>query len=181
MSGFARRVESVRGSGRLCLALAQNHPAPKNLYLSCTFVGTCDDAKADGRLAWSEDDADLPWPADASYEEWMGFTSGGETYVRRDAPITLAARRALELAIADQADGARRRRSILNLNHPALIEARKAAIDAERARMARDFPNRHATEDERRARADAMLNDRPYPPFVSIRVAYLRKTLGKNR
>ena len=152
----------------------------RNLYLSCPFTGTCDDAKAHRRLRWDEADADLPWPVEMQYERCVGWRSNGDIYVRTDAPLSDAQRRALELAIADRAAGAAKRTAILNLNHPALREARAAAIDAERARMGRDFPNRTATTEEKAERAAAMLDESPYPPFVSIRVAWLRKELGKN-
>ena len=39
-----------------------------------------------------------------------------------------AIRRALERAIAGRTDGARVRRSIVNLNDPALVKARSAAV-----------------------------------------------------
>jgi uncharacterized protein (TIGR02646 family) len=153
----------------------------RNLYLSCTSASTCDGSKADRRLVWSEADNDLPWPSDASYEEWICFTSGGEAYVRMDAPLDDAKRKALELLIADGNDEGRKRKSILNLNHPALLEARMAAIDAERKRLEKDFPGHTATESDRRARVDAMLDESMYPEFVSIRVAYLNRMLGKGR
>jgi uncharacterized protein (TIGR02646 family) len=155
----------------------------RNLYLSCTTAGTCDDAKKHRRLCWDEGDgehADLPWPADRSYERCVGFTSDGYAYVREDAPLDDAHKRALALAIEDRADGAGKRTSILNLNHPALRTAREAEIDAERARMERDFPNRRATREQKEARAAALLDESPYPPSVSVRVAWLRKELGKH-
>jgi uncharacterized protein (TIGR02646 family) len=152
-----------------------------NLYLSCRSPGTCDGAKAERRLVWDTADPDLPWPTAKPYHDWIGFTSGGEAYVRVDAPLDDATRKALELAIADQNDGAQTRKSILNLNDPALVAAREAAIDGERSRMERDFPNRQATADGRLARAAEMLRETVYPAFVSIRVAWLRRTLGKHR
>jgi uncharacterized protein (TIGR02646 family) len=153
----------------------------KNLYLSCASDDTCDETKKSHKLVWNEaDDDDLPWPSETSYEEWIGFTTGGDAYVRADAPCDEAKRKALKLAIADQDDGGRKRKSLLNLNSDTLREARKAAIDAERARMERAFPGKTATASDRQARVDQMLNESMYPEFVSIRVLYLKRLLGKN-
>jgi uncharacterized protein (TIGR02646 family) len=144
-----------------------------NLYLSCrrTNVSSCDDSKGHMRLVWDEADEDLPWPSETAYEEWLGFTSGGEIYVRTDARISEAARRALELAI----------KAILNLDDPALREARREALDNERRRLGKDFPGRTATAEERAARAEEVLRSSSYPAFVSIRVAWLRHMLGRHR
>jgi uncharacterized protein (TIGR02646 family) len=151
----------------------------RNLYLSCHSTETCDGSKSDTRLVWSDQDKDLPWPAEAPYEKWIGFTSAGEAYVRADAPE--AKRRALELALADQVDGKRKRKSILNLNHPALVAARSEAIRSEQERLKREFGGQTAPEIERQARAKAMLQENMYPTFVSIRVAYLTRQLGKSK
>ncbi|WP_437659810.1 retron system putative HNH endonuclease [Sorangium sp. So ce1182] len=149
----------------------------KNLYLSCDSRETCDDCKKHRRLVGNEEDhEDLPWPSDTQYETWLGFTSDGWAYVRKDAPIDDAKRKALQLALAGYEE-----QGILGLNHPALRAARRDAIDDEQARMEKDFPDRHASTDDRRARAEERLNENPYPPHVSVRVAYLRKTLGKKR
>ena len=152
-----------------------------NLYLSCTWSETCDTVKGDRLLRWDEADPHMPWPSDLPYEDFVGFTSRGQIYVRSDVPLPDATRRALELAIADRPDGARIRRGIVNLNHPALVAARAAAIDSERTRVARDFENRTATRNEREVRAVHRLDQDPRPEFVSIRVAWLRKTLGRGR
>jgi len=118
---------------------------------------------------------------DLQYQDLVGFTSRGDIYVRRDVMLEDATRRALELAIADCPDRGRLRLAILNLNHPALVAARAAALDSERARLERDFEDSTASRDEREQRADQMLAGRPLPPFVSIRVAWLRKRLGRGR
>ena len=152
-----------------------------NLYLSCTWSETCDRAKGDRPLRWDETDPHMPWPVDLPYEDFVGFTSRGEIYVRSDVALPDATRRALQLAIADRPDGARVRRGIVNLNHPALVAARAAAIDSERTRIARDFENRTATRDQRETRATHRLGQNPRPAFVSIRVAWLRKSLGRGR
>ena len=76
---------------------------------------------------------------------------------------------------------ARVRKSILNLNHPALVAARKAAIDAERARMERDFKGKTATPEERETRAASLLTRKTLDTFVSIRICWIRKRLGKGR
>jgi uncharacterized protein (TIGR02646 family) len=152
-----------------------------NLYLSCPTADTCDIAKHDFRLVWDDEDPDLPWPTEAPYENWIGFTSGGEAYVRTDSPLDEAGRKALELAIADRYDGGRTRKSILNLNHPALVAARKAEIDRERTHLNNNFLDQTATAEERRSLAAALLAKNPYSQFVSIRAAWLRKTLGKHR
>lgn len=143
----------------------------ENLYLSCPKPDTCDRAKEGEWLAWDPADTSMPWPTEVAYERWLGFTSGGELYVRADAPLTLAQRRALEQAVT----------STLNLNHEALVEARKAAIYSERSRVQRQYPDQRAPEEARRARAEGLLRGERYPAFVSVRVAWLERTLGKGR
>ena len=196
------RVVMYREQGSLCIycerRIAEGYPAPridhwyplsrepesalhwKNLYLSCSKPETCDSAKTDHRFRWGADSY-VPWPVDLRYEEVVGFSNGGQIYVRSDVTLAEAIRRALELAVADRADGDRVRRSIVNLNHPALVKARIAAVRGERKRMERDFDNRTATRNEREVRATELLGRRPLPEFVSIRVARLRKRLGRGR
>jgi uncharacterized protein (TIGR02646 family) len=152
-----------------------------NLYLSCSTVETCNSSKGDRCLKWDDADADLPWPTELAYENIIGFTRGGEVYVRSDANIDAATRRALELAIDDCDDGARRRAGILNLNHPPLREARKAALDVERKRLEHDFKNRRASPEDRDRRAAEMLGQDRAPAYVSIRAAWLRGSLGRGR
>ena len=150
-----------------------------NLYLSCPSPETCDSAKGDHPFRW--DDAHMPWPVNFWYENVVGFTSRGEIYVRSDGPLPDAVHRVIELAIAGRPNGARDRRGIVNLNHPALVKARVAAVRGERKRMEKDFGNRTATRDEREERASQLLGRDQLPEFVSIRVAWLRKTLGRGR
>ena len=153
----------------------------KNLYLSCPFPDTCDSAKGDQALRSDDADPHLPWPVDLPYEDVVGFTSRGEIYVRSDVGLYDAIRRALELAIGNHTDGAQVRPGIVNLNHPALVEARAGAVDSERTHMERSFTNRTATRNDRNARATLLLCQDPRPAFVSIRVAWLRRMLGKGR
>ena len=153
----------------------------RNLYLSCHKLETCDSAKGDHPFRWHDAGSHMPWPVDLRYEDVVGFTSRGEIYVRSDVTLPDAIRRALERAIADRTDGARVRRSIVNLNDPALVKARSAAVRGERKRLRKDFENRTATRDEREERASQLLGRRQLPEFVSIRVASLRKTLGRGR
>ena len=153
----------------------------KNLYLSCPSPETCDSAKGNRPFRWDAADPHMPWPVDRQYEDVVGFTSRGDIYVRSDVALSDATRRALGLAIADYIDGARVRRSIVNLNHPALVAARAAAVDGERRRMERDFRNRTATRDQRDELASQLLDRDSRPAFVSIRVAWMRKTLGRGR
>ena len=101
--------------------------------------------------------------------------------MRSDVALPEATRRALELAIADCADGAHLRRGIVKLNHHALVAARAAALDSERTRLQRDFDDQTASMDERQHRANDMLAQNQFPAFVSIRVAWLRKRLGRGR
>ena len=197
------RWEMYREQRSLCIycerRIVEGHPKPridhwrplsrnpalalhwKNLYLSCPSPETCDSAKADRPLRWDDADPDMPWPVDRPYEDVVGFTSGGRIYVRSDVVLSDSTRRALELAIADRADGVQLRRSIVNLNHPALVAARVTAIKAERKRLETDFKNRTATRDEREVRATGLLDKTQRPEFVSIRVAWLRKRLGQGR
>ena len=152
-----------------------------NLYLSCSTDDTCDRAKDKRRLKADDADPDLPWPTVLDYERLVGFTSRGEMCVRDDVPMGEATRTALELAIDDGQHDGRQRRAILNLNHPTLVAARSATLDSERTRLDRDFPQRTAAREERAARATQLLDQAPRPDFVSIRVAWLRKTLGRGR
>lgn len=164
--------------------LAANHDLAlcwRNLHLSCPTPETCDGAKGEQSLRWAGADADLPWPVDFPYEDVLGFTSRGEIFVRTDANLDGAQRRALQLALDDQSDGTRRRRAILKLNHPSLVAARAAALDSERMRLHRDFGDRTAPAGEREERARALAALNPLPQFVSIRLAWLRKMLGTGR
>ena len=153
----------------------------RNLYLSCSTKDMCGDRKGDQPLKGDDADPDLPWPTGLEYERLVGFTSGGEMYVRGDVHMDETTRRALELAIDDRQHGSIRRQAILNLNHPTLVKARVAAVRGERKRMERDYRNRTATRSEREERASRLLGRGPLPGFVSIRVAWLRKTLGRGR
>ena len=153
----------------------------RNLYLSCSTKDMCGDCKGDKSLKGDDADPHLPWPTELDYEWLVGFTSGGEMYVRVDVHMDEATRRALELAIDDGQQGGIQRQAILNLNHPALVEARRGALDSERTRMEKDFRNRTATRNDREGRASQLLGRDQLPKFVSIRVAWLRKALGRGR
>ena len=152
-----------------------------NLYLSCSTKDTCDRAKDNRRLRAGDADPDLPWPTELNYERLVGFTSRGEMCVRDEMPMGEATRRALELAIDDGQHDGKQHRAILNLNHPTLVAARSAALDSERTRLEREFWQRTASREERAARAAQLLGRAPRPDFVSIRVAWLRKMLGRGR
>ena len=102
-------------------------------------------------------------------------------YVRNDVHIDGEARKALELAIDDGEHGGEQRKAILNLNHPTLVESRRAALDSERTRLERDFGQRTASREERAERATELFGQEPLREHVSIRVAWLRKTLGRGR
>jgi uncharacterized protein (TIGR02646 family) len=189
--------------GALCVycecRVAERHPPPRiehwrplalnpelalhwpNLYLSCAHPATCDCRKHESPLRAADGDPDLPWPVDHHYEHCVGFNSFGEIYVRSDAPLDDAQRKALVLAIGVPHDNETKDNGILNLNHPALIEARRAAIDSERTRLERRFENRRASRSEREAVATERLGGDTLPEFVSIRVGWLRKTLGVGR
>ena len=197
------RREMYREQHSLCVycerRIAEVHPPPridhwrprslnpglalhwKNLYLSCRSTETCDSAKADRPFRWDDSDPDMPWPVDRPYDEVVGFTSRGEIYVRSDVALSDSTRQALELAIADRSDGVHMRRSIVKLNHPALVAARVTAIKAERKSLETDFRNRTATRDDREVRATRLLDKIQRPEFVSIRAAWLRKRLGQGR
>ena len=197
------RVEMYREQQSLCIycerQITEGFPTPRidhwrplsldpalalhwnNLYLTCPSFETCDSAKADRPFRWDDADPHMPWPVDLPYEDVVGFTSRGDIYVRSDVELPDTTRRALELAIADRSDGDRLRRGIVNLNHPALIEARAAAVDSERIRIEKDFENETATQDQREERATQLLGKALRPAFVSIRVAWLQKRLGRGR
>ena len=154
----------------------------RNLYLSCSTRDTCGVRKDDRPLKADDADPDLPWPTELDYEELVGFSSGGEMYVRDDVHMDGATRRALELAIDDdRQDGGRPRRAILNLNHPTLVAARRAAMDSEQTRLRRELEQGTASSEERAGRASSLLGRSQLPAFVSIRVSWLRRTLGRGR
>lgn len=152
-----------------------------NLYLSCSTRDTCGVRKDDRPLKADDADPDLPWPTELDYERLVGFTSRGEVCVRDDAHMDEATRRALELAIDDRRHNSMRRRSVLNLNHPTLVAARSAALDSERTWLRREFEDGTATSEEREQRAVQLLARERLPAFVSIRVAWLRRRLGRGR
>lgn len=152
-----------------------------NLYLSCPTMDTCDRAKGHRQLKGADADPDLPWPTELDYERLVGFTSRGEMYVRDDAHMNEATRKALELAVDDQQHGGTQRRAILNLNHPTLVAARQAALDSEQKRLLQEFENGTATNEEREERANQLLAREQLPAFLSIRVSWLRRQLGRGR
>ena len=119
----------------------------------------------------------FPWPTKLDYERLVGFGSDGRMYVRDDVNIDEATRKALELAIDDLEHGGDRREAILNLNAPTLVAARRAVLDSEHTRIKK----MHATRDDREERATRLLGQNPRLGFVSIRVAGLRKKLGRGR
>jgi len=197
------RAVMYREQRSICIycerSIEEGHPAPRidhwrplssnhdhalcwrNLHLSCPTPGTCDDAKGQRPLKWGDGDPDLPWPVEFAYEDVLGFTSRGEIYVRSDTNLDSRHRSALQLAIDDREDGNRRRAAILNLNHPTLVAARAAALDSERTRLQREFEASTASRDDRAERANALVAGDPLPQFVSVRVAWLRKTIGRGR
>ena len=152
----------------------------RNLYLSCATLTTCDCHKKDAPLRDPAGD-DLPWPVDHAYERSLGFTSLGEAYVRTDAPLDDAQRQALAFAIGDLHEDGTKDNGVLNLNHPALVAARNAALDSERTRLERDYRGKTASRPERETRATGLLADQPLKEFISIRVRWLERSLGKNR
>ena len=195
------RAVMYEEQGAICAfcesSIAEGHPAPRidhwrplsinhdvalhwnNLYLSCAGLETCDNAKRDQSLKWQPHHPDLPWPTELAYESLVGFTSLGEIYLRKDVELDSPVRKALELAIDSQQDGTRNRPAILNLNHPALVAARSETIDSELRRMEKHSSG--ATEGERENLATDLLGTKPFPAFVSVRVAWLRKSLGNGR
>ena len=150
-----------------------------NLYLSCPTRDTCNSWKGDRRLKAKDTDPDLPWPTGFAYECVIGFTSAGHMYVRSDVTLDEPTRNALELAIGDREHGGQRGSAILNLNHPTLREARIAALDSERTIVGHSQGSPTPSQEDRAARAAQMLGRNPLPEHVSIRVAWLCKTLGR--
>lgn len=149
----------------------------KNLYLSCCHKGSCDQRKGGQRLVWNDEDDDLPWPCEARYHDWLGYSRDGTVYVRKGAPLTDAQRKALEWALNDT-DG---RKSILNLNHRSLVASRREAIRTENEILRRRFKNRTASPEQRLESARELLSRDKYPEFVSVRIACLTRQLGKDR
>jgi uncharacterized protein (TIGR02646 family) len=137
-----------------------------NLHLSCLSVDTCDDRQKDKAL-------ELPWPASFPYEDVIGFTSGGRMYVRTDVHVSPQLRQALEIALEDK-PGPPVRRSTLNLNQPALREARAAAIEAEESVAP-------ATPAQRQQRVAELLAQPRRDDFISARLAALNGQLGVGR
>lgn len=141
-----------------------------NLHLSCRTIDTCDDRKKCEKL-------NLPWPVNFNYEDVLAFTSGGRIYVRTDVTIAPQLRQALEVALDDH-PGPPEIRSTLNLNQPALREARAAAIEAEEAIVEGQTP---MPAGQRQRRALTLLSQPRRDDFVSARVAYLQGQLGVGR
>ena len=69
-----------------------------NLYLSCPSPETCDVSKGARRLKADDADPELPWPTNFAYERIVGYSRGGDMYVREDVHVDEETRRALELA-----------------------------------------------------------------------------------
>ena len=151
----------------------------KNVYLSCSTRDTCDSRKSARRLSAKDTDPDLPWPIDFAYEDVLGFTSAGRVFVRSDVTLEEPTRSALELAIDDREEDGRRRRAILNLNHPTLREARRAALDNEREALELQFGQNTPSANERAVRASHILSRDTLPEQVSTRVAWLLDALGQ--
>ena len=153
----------------------------RNLYLSCSTKDMFGDCKGDKPLEGDDADPHLPWPTELDYERLVGFTSGGEMYVRDDVYMDEATRRALELSIDDRHTAADNvRPSSISIPRRSW-KARRGALDSERTRMERDFRNRTATRNDREDRASQLLGMDQLPGFVSIRIAWLRKALGRGR
>ena len=150
-----------------------------NLYLSCTTESTCESKKGKRPLKASAADPDLPWPSEFAYENVVGFTSAGHMYVRKDANINDSTRKALELAINDCQFDDKLHTSILNLNHPTLLEARRVSLDSERERLKRRSTRHVQSSEERTVRATQILDQDPRPEHVSVRVAWLLDMLGQ--
>ncbi len=138
-------------------------------------------SKGARRLKADDTDPELPWPTEFAYERIVGYGRGGDVYVRSDVQIDEKFRKTLELAIDDGDHGGVQRKAILNLNHPTLVESRRAAMDSERTELERDLRHRTASREERAERATELLYQNPLPEHVSIRVAWPRKTLGRGR
>lgn len=153
----------------------------RNLYLSCATAETCDVRKHESPFKAAPADPDLPWPVDHAYERCVGFTSLGEVYVRSDAPLDGAQRKALVLALGVPHDNEVNDNGVLNLNHPKLVAARIAALDNERTKLERQHKDKTATREEREARKTALHREQPLPEFVSIRARWLERSLGKAR
>lgn len=134
-----------------------------NLHLSCRGLDTCDDRKKGVTL-------NLPWPVSFQFEGVLGFTSGGRMYVRNDVTMTPQLQQALEVALDDQ-PGPPVARSTLNLNQPALREARAAAIEIEEGEPPTQRP----------ARIAALLAQARRESFISARLATLNGQLGVGR
>ncbi len=197
------RTVLYREQGHVCVygerRIEEGHPAPRidhwrplsqnpslalhwhNLYLSCPTGATCDCMKHESPLTAGAGDPELPWPVDHPYERCVGFTSLGEMYVRVDAPLDDNQRRALPLAIGQVHSNTTGDNGVLNLNHPALVAARAAAVDSERSRTERDFKDKTATREDRERRAAALANTSKLPEYVSIRVGWLNRSLGKSQ
>jgi uncharacterized protein (TIGR02646 family) len=152
-----------------------------NLYLACATPDTCDVRKGNTPLKWLALDPDLPWPVQFAFEDVLGFTSGGRVYVRNDVQLNQGTRQALELAIDDQSQNGVLRKAILNLNAPALREARAAAIDDEEAAVLSATGGQPPTPQQRQVQAMSILASARRPGFASIRVASLAGELGVGR
>lgn len=153
----------------------------ENLHLSCATYDTCDSRKHESPLKAKPTDPDLPYPSQFIYEDILGFTSGGRIYVRNDVPIAAAIRSGLELAIEDQVVGGVKKKSILNLNSPALREARAAAIEEEEESLLAEYGEVSPTPTQRQSYATSLLAASQRSEYISIRIATILGTLGVGR
>lgn len=152
----------------------------RNLYQSCDRVACCDDRKDNVALA-ANDDEYLPWPCEFAYEEVIGVSRSGDLFVRTDGRLSREQREMLTAALGRSTEDRELgdADATLNLNHPVLREARLAAIEAERERLARKSPGRVVPAADREARAAELLAEKTRMPFISARVAWLRRQLGQ--
>lgn len=146
----------------------------ENLYLSCSTPETCDGAKKRSVLG-------VLCPAQFDYERHLSYTSRGEIYVRNDTGLSAAYRVTMEAALTTPPGGPGQPGALLNLNHPALVAARAAAVDCERTHIRKTFPRNTAPFPYRQSRAKTMLRQPSLEPFISIRVCWLCNNIGKGR
>lgn len=149
-----------------------------NLYVSCSMTDTCDIHQKSRGLG-------LPHPVDTFYEECLSFDWHGIVHISKHAASYLTERQvdALRCAIGDprvDAPGARGDlSSLLNLNHPQLRKQRAAQLDALKMHMLRRFPNGEPSRQDREDEARRLLSAPKGKQFVSIQIAWLRRTAGR--
>lgn len=136
-----------------------------NLHLSCASKTTCDGAQRDQSLA-------LPAPSHENYEDFLTWGTDGDINVRPSVKEGL--RVPLEEAI-----GAATSPGILNLNSEELRRARRTVMERLGHELNKEARGKQVGRETLEKQADALLARDPLPPFVSLKVHWLRRQASR--